>query len=157
MAKYYKLSFKDWLINNYNDSNCNIGDLARDVMMDESFPLGTIKKDCRRYLQFKNACKECLNTFEEAWEKYDLYKSCSCKGEWGNTYEYRRILEVLDDYWLTEPDELEVTVIMEFLHANGETQSKCIGWRNPKYLNKLKESQGKTILEIVNDNKEKGE
>lgn len=52
---------------------------------------------------------------------------------WKNEYAYQRILEILDNYWITEPDETEVVVDMHFLKANGETQDKHIVWRNPKY------------------------
>lgn len=55
------------------------------------------------------------------------------KKYWENEYEYQRILEVLDDYWLTEPDELAVEVRLEFLKANGERQTKVIRWINPNY------------------------
>lgn len=55
------------------------------------------------------------------------------KKYWKNEYEYQRILEVLDDYWLTEPDELAVEVRLEFLKANGERQTKVIRWMNPNY------------------------
>ena len=53
------------------------------------------------------------------------------KKYWDKSYEYRRILEILDDYWLTEPDEKEVMVEMHFRKANGECQSKQISWFNP--------------------------
>lgn len=55
------------------------------------------------------------------------------KEDWSDTYQYRRILEVLDDYWLTEPTEAEVRVSFEFFKANGEHQTKHVLWRNPKY------------------------
>ena len=50
---------------------------------------------------------------------------------WKDTPEYQRILEILSDYWLSEPDELKVCVTMEFMKKNGETQAKCITWVNP--------------------------
>jgi len=50
---------------------------------------------------------------------------------WHNSNEYLRILEILDDYWLSNPDEAEVRVEMYFRHENGETQAKRIIWRNP--------------------------
>ena len=52
---------------------------------------------------------------------------------WKNEYEYQRILEVLEDYWVTEPEEKEVVVDMHFRKANGECQDKHIIWRNPNY------------------------
>ena len=51
---------------------------------------------------------------------------------WKNSIEYQRILEILHDYWLSEPDEKLVTVSMYFEHADGQTQEKQITWRNPK-------------------------
>lgn len=53
---------------------------------------------------------------------------------WKNEYTYQRILEILEDYWITEPEEKEVVVDMHFLNANGETQDKHLVWRNPKYM-----------------------
>lgn len=50
-----------------------------------------------------------------------------------SSYEYRRILEILSDYWLTEPDEKLVVVDMYFETVSGETQSKRITWRNPRF------------------------
>ena len=55
------------------------------------------------------------------------------KKTWKNAPEYQRILEILDGYWLSEPDEKVVVVDMFFLKGNGETQSKRIKWMNPKY------------------------
>jgi len=49
---------------------------------------------------------------------------------WKNTYEYQRILEILDDYWLTEKDESEVDIEMYFRKGE-EEQWKHIDWRNP--------------------------
>ena len=55
------------------------------------------------------------------------------KKYWENQYEYIRIKEILDAYWLEEPDELLVHVKMYFQKANGETQEKTISWINPYY------------------------
>lgn len=52
---------------------------------------------------------------------------------WEKDYRYKRILEILHDYWLSEPDEFRVRVHMDFIKANGETQSKEIWWQNPNY------------------------
>lgn len=46
-------------------------------------------------------------------------------------YEYDRILEILDDYWISEPNEYAVSVEMRFVKANGESQIKHLRWRNP--------------------------
>ena len=50
---------------------------------------------------------------------------------WKNTPQYRRILEVLEDYWITEPDEAAVVVDIHFLHKTGAYQNKYITWLNP--------------------------
>ena len=55
------------------------------------------------------------------------------KKYWENTPQYKRILEILDDYWLTEPDEFRVRVRLDFIKSNGETQSKQLLWQNPNY------------------------
>ena len=55
------------------------------------------------------------------------------KKYWENQYEHIRIKEILDAYWLEEPDELLVHVKMYFQKANGETQEKTISWINPNY------------------------
>lgn len=47
---------------------------------------------------------------------------------------YIRILEILDDYWGSEPDEAWVRIDMKFLKDNGEQQEKRIIWANP-YMN----------------------
>lgn len=53
------------------------------------------------------------------------------KKYWKNEYDYKRILEILDDYWLTEKDEEYVEVTVYFRHSNGQEQEKCIRWWNP--------------------------
>ena len=54
---------------------------------------------------------------------------------WKESYQYKRIQEILEDYWLTEPDEAEVTVCMFFRKADGQTQLKRIVWKNPHLTN----------------------
>lgn len=51
---------------------------------------------------------------------------------WESSKEYQRIQEILEDYWLTEPDEAEVTVCMAFRHSDGSVQNKRIIWKNPR-------------------------
>lgn len=55
---------------------------------------------------------------------------------WKNEYEYQRVLQILDDYWVTEPDELKVRITMDFIKSNGHAQSKVITWVNPNYTHK---------------------
>ena len=50
---------------------------------------------------------------------------------WASTNAYKRILEILEDYWITEPDEASVVVDIQLLHRNGEYQTKHIVWDNP--------------------------
>lgn len=50
---------------------------------------------------------------------------------WKNEYEYRDILDILSDYWLTELHERFVRVEMYFEKDDGQTQKKCITWHNP--------------------------
>lgn len=52
---------------------------------------------------------------------------------WKESYEYRRILEILDFYWLSQPNELKVRVSMDFVKADGQTQRKTLIWLNPNY------------------------
>lgn len=56
------------------------------------------------------------------------------KRPWKDCYAYKRILEILDDYWLTEPDEAVVCVKMMFRHPTQGHQIKEIWWRNPNYM-----------------------
>lgn len=51
--------------------------------------------------------------------------------KWEDSPQYQRILEILTDYWTSEPDEAWVEIDMKFVHENGEWQSKTICWRNP--------------------------
>lgn len=53
------------------------------------------------------------------------------KKKWENTGHYQRILQILEDYWLTEPDEAYVCVDMEFLKGDGQYQHKHVVWWNP--------------------------
>lgn len=55
---------------------------------------------------------------------------------WDKTFEYRRILEILNDYWLTEPNEDCVKVKMAFIKG-GEFQTKHIIWRREPDKKKL--------------------
>lgn len=55
------------------------------------------------------------------------------KKYWDNTWQYRRIMEVLDDYWLTCEDEKKVVIDMYFENDRGETQTKHITWTRGKH------------------------
>lgn len=61
---------------------------------------------------------------------------------WRNTQEYKRILDILEDYWITEMYEDYVDVKIVFIKG-GEFQTKRVTWeRNP--------SKGKLEIEPVN-------
>ena len=61
------------------------------------------------------------------------------KNKWEDSPEYWWILDILETYWLREPNELKVRVTMDFVKANGETQSKCITWVNPNLRHEASE------------------
>lgn len=66
--------------------------------------------------------------------KYYFTKSSH---HWKDTWQYQRILEILDDYWLSCPDEAYVEVDMYFRSGTGEEQTKNIVWMNPYFDGKL--------------------
>ena len=65
---------------------------------------------------------------------------------WKDEYEYKRLLEILDAYWLTEPDEERVHILLHFRHKNGETQDKSLVWQNPNTRGK---PNGSSTLSVV--------
>ena len=68
---------------------------------------------------------------------------------WKVTYEYRRILEILDDYWLTEPNEESVGVTMLFIHSDGREQEKVVRWRNPNIPSKFQPLETFSAYELA--------
>ena len=56
---------------------------------------------------------------------------------WDKSREYKRIMEILDDYWLTEPNEDYVKIKMAFIKGK-EFQTKHITWRRNPEKGKLK-------------------
>lgn len=50
---------------------------------------------------------------------------------WKKCSKYQRLMEILDDYWLSKPDEAYVSIDMEFLKSDGQYQQKRIVWWNP--------------------------
>ena len=70
------------------------------------------------------------------------------KKYWKDTWQYQRILEILEDYWLTEPDEKFVCVDLYFEKANGEYQHKTIKWYHPAFEPKdLKVISSRELME----------
>ena len=69
---------------------------------------------------------------------------------WKSSNEYQRIQEILEDYWLKEPDEKRVTVCMTFEHCDGSIQSKRIIWTNPAFRSQQREPRPlHTVGEIM--------
>lgn len=56
---------------------------------------------------------------------------------WNKTWQYKRIKEILEDYWLTEPKEDYVKIKMAFIKGD-EFQTKHITWRRNPPKGKLK-------------------
>lgn len=50
---------------------------------------------------------------------------------WKKCSQFQRLMEILDDYWLSEPDEAYVSIDMEFMKSDGQYQQKRIVWWNP--------------------------
>lgn len=48
-----------------------------------------------------------------------------------NSVTYKRLMEILEDYWLTQPDEAHVRIDLTFVKGNGEVQVKHLYWDNP--------------------------
>ena len=71
---------------------------------------------------------------------------------WKNEYEYQRILEILDDYWLTEKDEDKVEVVLRFRHKDGSKQEKVIRWENPNIERPNKGLRIVSLAEILATN-----
>lgn len=71
------MNFYNFMMKNYKDAKEPKGDLARDMYADrEMFPRNAPgkfegwRKVILNYLERNNACIECIDTFEDAWEEY---------------------------------------------------------------------------------------
>lgn len=53
------------------------------------------------------------------------------KRYWEDSYTYQRLMEILDDYWLTVENEQTVEIDLYFKKETGETQMKHLRWTNP--------------------------
>lgn len=71
------LSYSQWLIANYADSDCPIGYLALDVSRElrlNRFPKDSTNHDeILSVLHSRNACKDAIASFEDSWKLYQLY------------------------------------------------------------------------------------
>lgn len=78
-------------------------------------------------------CTTGCTTEEEAIDRYERMTASESIRTKKATWQYQRILEILADYWLMEPEEEYVRVDMYFRKSNGEEQEKCIEWyKNPE-------------------------
>lgn len=53
------------------------------------------------------------------------------KTYWMDSAIYKRLMEILEVYWLENEDEETVEIDLYFRKANGEEQCKKLRWRNP--------------------------
>lgn len=63
-------SFKQWL-GKYEDENSPAGDFARDVIVDEDFPIIQTKEFVEKYLIKNNASDRTMNIFYEVWDEFE--------------------------------------------------------------------------------------
>ena len=64
--------YVSWLINNYKNNNCPIGDLARDIIEDRKqngIHIQTYKRMKKR-MENLNACNNALNALDNSYTKF---------------------------------------------------------------------------------------
>lgn len=64
-----KISFRNWVVK-FESVDLPIGDLANDIKTDSRFPKENDKEIIMRYLRNRRACKDAIETFENAWNYY---------------------------------------------------------------------------------------
>ena len=65
------MSFYRWMLKKNLKTMAPVGDLARDMRDDETFPRYAGRKELYRYLNDEcKACDDCMAAFEEAWKEY---------------------------------------------------------------------------------------
>lgn len=60
------------------------------------------------------------------------------KRMWEQSSVYLDLMDILDAYWLSEPEEMIVEIDLHFVKANGEEQFKNLVWTNSKYEDKAR-------------------
>lgn len=65
------MNFYTWMMEKHLRTDAPIGDLARDMRSDLEFPYDGDKEEIAEYLEDCGACDACMDTFEEAWERYE--------------------------------------------------------------------------------------
>lgn len=63
------MTFKKWL-ESHNKKETAIGDLARDIDRDVSFPKVNNMGLILSHLKYMGACPDAIKTFKEAWKQY---------------------------------------------------------------------------------------
>lgn len=64
------MSFYRWIIKNHVKDHTSVGDLARDIKGDSTFPHDGNKETLEFYLESCGACSGCMDAFEETWSEY---------------------------------------------------------------------------------------
>ena len=63
---------------------------------------------------------------------------------------YQSLLDILDAYWLSVPEEMIVDIDLHFVNADGEEQFKTLVWTNSEYEDKVKR------FRMLEEEREKG-
>ena len=63
-------TFRVW-IRQFEGNDNAMGDLAHDIADDHEFPKKNDYDEFLIYLEMKNACFACIETFKTAWKKYE--------------------------------------------------------------------------------------
>lgn len=73
MIESYGLTFSEYS-QRFIDEQSPVGDLARDIRDDTTFPEQACTHErLKRYLVANNACESCLKAFETMWRSYKAY------------------------------------------------------------------------------------
>lgn len=103
-----------------------------ELLNDSCDSFKTLKDDIEIQKQHLQFLIDRLGNVTDAMESL---KSAVTKSEservWKNETAYQRILEILEDYWITQPNEEFVEVTMCFRRSEYDYQEKHIIWRNP--------------------------
>ena len=65
------MNFYRWILEKHINTMAPVGDLARDMKSDRYFPRDGGKKEIMHYLAVCQACSECMEAFDEAWDEYE--------------------------------------------------------------------------------------
>lgn len=67
-----KMTFYGWIVKKHLKTMAPVGDLARDMKDDDTFPRRAGYEKIRSYLEWDcKACSDCLDAFEKAWAEYE--------------------------------------------------------------------------------------